>query len=196
VQYYQVNLLKDAGSPGSAGLIEYVKNELVPGLEDGIVSFGVFQGLFGLASNEVYLVLSSENPDFTISDKLIGETCQLIDCTSFIPTVRPTDHSPRTRKGIYVFRWFEVMNKNVAEIAELSKKAWVTFEGGFDTQVQALFAEPDSSNTNHGKMLLITWYRDLSIWQASRQPPVEARENFLRRHQLTLEARPIATRLA
>jgi len=44
-------------------------------------------------------------------------------------------------------------------------------------------------------MLLVTWYQDLSVWEASRQPAPEARENFQRRHQLTLSALPIATTL-
>ena len=198
MQYYQVNLLKDSNSPGAVELIEFLKDEFIPGLEAGITTFGIFHGLFGLASNEVYLVLSSEDPGINIDDRLSNSPYQLIETIPLIPTVRPTEHSPRTQQGIYVFRWFEVMNTNVAEIAELSEKAWVTFEGGFDTQVQALFAEPgftEADSNSRGKMLLITWYRDLSIWQDSRQPPVEARENFLRRHQLTLEARPIATRL-
>ena len=203
MQYYQVNLLKDLNSPGPARLIGYLKDELIPGLEAGVTTFGIFQGLFGLASNEVYLVLSSEDPGFKIADRISNDSCRLIETTPLIPTVRPTEHSPRSQEGIYVFRWFEVINKNVAEIAELSEKAWVTFEGGFDTQVQALFAEQrlaeqgfkEADASSKGKMLLITWYRDLSIWQESRQPPAEARENFLRRHALTLEARPIATRL-
>jgi len=44
-------------------------------------------------------------------------------------------------------------------------------------------------------MLLITWYKNLSAWEESRHPPKDARENFLRRHQLTLNAKPIATML-
>ena len=198
MRYYQVCLLKDAGSPGPLRLIEYVNETLIPGLAASTTRYGVFHGLFGLASNEIYLVLSSDKPGISIKGQWDDQTFELIESIDLMPTVRPTDHSARHKEGIYVFRWFEILNKDVAEIAALSEEAWVTFEGGFDTEVQALFAENDHSETDpnqRGKMLLITWYRDLATWQDSRKPPAEARDNFLRRHQLTLEARPVATRL-
>lgn len=153
--------------------------------------YGVFQGLFGLASNELYLVVSSVT---VISQQDLDSEFQIIESIDLIPTIRPTDHTRRTREGIYVFRWFDVMNKDVEEIAELSAKAWITFEEGFDTEVQCLFAE-QNQESKQGKMLLITWYQNLSVWQESRQPPEDARENFMRRHRLTLQAKPIATRL-
>ncbi len=112
----------------------------------------------------------------------------------FSPTVRPIDHSMRTKSGIYVFRWFDVYNRDVDEIVKLSDEAWVTFEGDFDSEVQGLFAESDRSKEK-GKMLLLTWYRDLRVWETSRKPSNEARERFLKRHQLTIESTPIATRL-
>ena len=192
MQIYQVSLLKDPNHPGLNKLLEYVRGTLIPDLEkDDMLEYGVFQGLFGLASNELYLVMSSQR---SVSQLNIGGEFQVKERIDLVPTIRPTDHTRRTREGIYVFRWFDVMNKDVGEIAELSAKAWLTFEERFDTEVQCLFAEQNRESAQ-GKMLLITWYRDLSVWQQSRQPPTEARENFMRRHQLTLQAKPIATRL-
>ncbi|MCH7741956.1 MAG: hypothetical protein IIB71_04760 [Proteobacteria bacterium] len=192
MQIYQVSLLKDPNNPGLNKLLEYVRGTLIPDLEkDDMLEYGVFQGLFGLASNELYLVMSSQR---SVSQRNIDGEFQVKECIDLVPTIRPTDHTRRTREGIYVFRWFDVMNKDVEEIAELSAKAWLTFEEGFDTEVQCLFAEQNRESAQ-GKMLLITWYQDLSVWQESRQPPTEARENFMRRHQLTLQAKPIATRL-
>ena len=195
MQFYQVNLLKDPNHPGPNQLLEYARGTLIPELEKrGLVAYGVFQGLFGLASNELYLVVSSEVAVTAISQQDLNSGFQITESFAFIPTIRPTDHTRRTREGIYVFRWFDVMNKDVEEIAELSAKAWLTFEEGFDTEVQCLFAE-QSQASKQGKMLLITWYQNLSVWQESRQPPEDARENFMRRHRLTLQAKPIATRL-
>lgn len=195
MHYYQVNLLKDANHPGPSHLIDYVHETLAPAFgKQGVTIFGVFQGLFGLDSNELYLVVSSEMEIRGIAEQVNSAGFQLVESIDLVPTERPTEHSTRKREGIYVFRWFDVLNKNVAEIAALSAKAWVTFEGGFDTQVQGLFAESDRSSTE-GKMLLITWYKDLAVWQESRQPPQEARENFIRRQALTLQAHPVATRL-
>ena len=192
MQFYQVNLLKDPNHPGPNQLLEYLRGTLIRDLEKrGLVVYGVFQGLFGLASNELYLVVSSVT---VISQQDLDSEFQIIESIDLIPTIRPTDHTRRTREGIYVFRWFDVMNKDVEEIAELSAKAWITFEEGFDTEVQCLFAE-QNQESKQGKMLLITWYKNLSVWQESRQPPEDARENFMRRHRLTLQAKPIATRL-
>jgi len=195
MQFYQVSLLKDPNHPGPNKLLEVVRGTLIPDLEKrGLVAYGVFQGLFGLSSNELYLVVSSEFAVTAISQQNLNGEFQIVESINLIPTIRPTDHTRRTREGVYVFRWFDVMNKDIEEIAELSAKAWITFEEGFDTEVQCLFAE-QNRESKQGKMLLITWYQNLSVWQESRQPPEEARENFMRRHQLTLQAKPIATRL-
>lgn len=195
MQFYQVSLLKDPNRPGLNKLVEYLRRTLIPDrLNGGMIEYGVFQGLFGLASNELYLVMSSEFTVTTVSQQNLVGGFQVIESINLVPTTRPTDHTRRTREGIYVFRWFDVLNQDVEEIAELSAKAWVTFEQGFDTEVQCLFAE-QNQDSEQGKMLLITWYQSLSVWQESRQPPLEARENFRRRHQLTLQAKPIATRL-
>jgi hypothetical protein len=195
MHYYQVNRLKDPDHPGPNFLVDYLRETLTPALaEQGLTVFGVFQGLFGLDSNELYLVVNSETEIGSFGDQLSGSSYQLVNSTNLVPTERPTEHSARTQEGIYVFRWFDVLNNNVEEIAALSARAWVTFEGGFDTEVQGLFAEHDRKSAQ-GKMLLITWYKDLNVWQQSRQPPEEARENFLRRQALTLQAHPVATRL-
>lgn len=121
------------------------------------------------------------------------EGMTLVESKTFLPTIRPEVHAECTDPGIYVFRWFEVGAKDVDEIVQLSGDAWPDFEGTFDTRVQGLFVEESPSPE---KMLLITWYQDLSVWEASRYPPASSRDNFLRRHQLTRQARPIATMLS
>ena len=45
-----------------------------------------------------------------------------------------------------MFRWFSIDNKDVDEIARLSETAWQTFESGFDTEVQGLFAEAHAAS--------------------------------------------------
>lgn len=187
---YQVHQLKDNGRPGSARMIQLINGELEKNLSvKGSSLYGIFQPLFGLASNEIYLVTYAQTPTTLVLPPEIQELC----CRDLIPTVRPTADEPRSRPGIYVFRWFSVAADSVDEIARLSSEAWPTFEASFETEVQGLFVDQGDSP---GGMLLITWYKDLSVWEASRQPPEKARENFLRRHQLTLSALPIATMLA
>ena len=198
MHYYQVIRLRDTSHSTAIALIDYVRGTLQQSLKDeGLEIFGTFQGLFGLSSNEVYLVLSSPKTIGDISSLIKKENIQQLESINLVPTVRPTDHRPRDREGIYVFRWFDVLNKDVETIAELSAKAWTSFETDFDTEVQALFAEVDFADnaSAQAKMLLITWYKDLSVWQTSRQPSAEARDNFIKRQALTLKAHPVATRL-
>ncbi len=193
MHHYCLHLLKDPNRADATDLVRFLNGSARPALEkQGASVFGIFHGLFGLASNELYLVANSEDHQPDVTGLFAGFS--LLDSVQLVPTVRPTDHSPRQQPGLYVFRWFSVHTRDIDEIAALSDAAWKTFEGGFDTQVQGLFAEPDRSQ-EQGKMLLLTWYKNLTVWQDSRKPPPEATENFAKRHQLTLEARPVATRL-
>ena len=187
--HYQVHLIKDLERPGAARLVEFAHNDLIGQLPDKVAVYGVFLSLFGLASNEVYLVTCGET---TFTPRLPGGMDRLRS-HDFTPTIRPLDHEPRQEPGIYVFRWFSVNADDVDEIVRLSGEAWPEFEASFDTRVQGLFVE---ATEQPAQMLLITWYRNLAVWEASRHPPVSSRDNFLRRHQLTRQARPIATMLS
>jgi hypothetical protein len=198
---YELLRIKDTNNNSILSMVKTINTQILSAVKaSGYSLYGIFFGLFGLATNEIYLMATREdsNPSLdknTSLSKLIPEhNLDLRESYQLCPTVRPTDHTPRTRDGIYVFRWFNIFNRDVDEIVKLSDEAWVTFEGGFDSEVQGLFAEVDRSQ-EQGWMLLLTWYQDLSVWEASRRPPEEARERFLKRHKLTIEAIPIATRL-
>ena len=157
--------------------------------------WGAFFGLFGLASNELILVTTGDVA--AMDDRLCTIPEVAGSRTLYLqPTVRPTDYEPRTREGLYVFRFFKVRNKDVNEIARLSKTAWETFEDTANYQAipQALFCQQDRSKT-HGRMLLCTWYDGLNSWQTSRNPAPEATANFRARRALTLYTKPFATRL-
>ncbi len=195
---YDVHTLRDTNHSGSLVLIEHCQSTLTQQVTAmGGEVFGVFATLFGLASNEIYLVLMSPDgmPPLSLAEGII-----LVESNRFTPTIRPLIAAPMKVPGVYVFRWFEVNRKNIPEIVSLSNEAWTSFEGGFDTEIQGLFVAVDNDVATERKneatrMLLITWYKDLRVWQASRSPAPEAMENFRKRHALTLSARPIATRL-
>jgi len=157
--------------------------------------WGAFHGLFGVASNEL-IVVSYGDVDHVHDviagmDEVVAANTLLLE-----PTVRPTQYAPRTREGLYVFRFFEVDHKDVDEIAALSFEAWKTFENVDDYQAepQGLFRQQDTTAAT-GRMLLCTWYDGLNSWQASRTPPATARENFRQRHALTKGTLAYATRL-
>lgn len=191
--HYTVTQLKDPGRPNNLQALADLQ-AAAPAMEDqGIRCFGLFAPLFGLASNECYAVTFSDTPRQI--DEIAGKLNLTVLSTHHLtPTARPTAHVAREKPGIYVFRWFRVAPENTDEIVRLSEQAWVTFEGGFDTEVQALLRETAPTG-DVSTMLLITQYDDLSVWEASRQPAPEARENFRARAALTLDATPIATRL-
>jgi hypothetical protein len=191
--YYQVSLIKDHSRQTSAHAAAAVRDHEAALTAQNINLYGIFAGMLGLASNEIYVVTNATHR-YSLQGFLTDAGLELEASHVFMPTVRPIDHSPRTNPGIYVFRWFAVKNADVAEIVELSNAAWTSFEAGFDTQVQGLFAEPERNDV-FGQMLLLTYYSNLSVWEASRDPAPAAKENFKRRNALTLEATPIATRL-
>lgn len=195
--HYQIIHLKDTSAPDTRHLLGFAQHELAPAMSSpgqSISLFGVFMGLFGLATNELYAVVNSPDAIADPGDVIDNHHFVLMNTDNMQPTVRPTQHETRTRPGIYVFRWFSVNHQDVDEIAALSKAAWVSFEDDKHIEVQGLFAQSDRSGPR-GKMLLITQYDDLATWQRSRSPAKEAQDNFRRRHELTLEATPIATRL-
>ena len=188
---YRIYHLKDVDSNSPTELLRDVEALESKIQDEGHRTYGLFHGLFGLATNELYWVLMS---DEALADPVGPSGLNVVDTKVMVPTVRPLTDTARTKPGIYVFRWFKIKNKYVDEIANLSNQAWETFEAGFDTEVQGLFAEADRS-TEDGTMVLNTWYKNLTAWEESRLPDQAARDLFMRRHQLTIEAIPIATRL-
>ncbi|MGH1493804.1 MAG: hypothetical protein ACRBK7_31155 [Acidimicrobiales bacterium] len=157
-----------------------------------------FLGLFGLGSNEMVVVLTG-GPEALLTARRRLAALPGVEITSFClfsPTVRPTESSALTQPGLYVLRFFDVGNGDVEEVARLSSEAWVSFTDADDyrAEPQALFRQVDHRG-DRGKMLLVTWYEGFDSWQTSRAPAPEARDNFLRRRQLTAGTTAYATRL-
>ena len=185
---YQVFELSDNTRPGPPDLIQEIER-VKPEIESrGGQVFGVFGGLLGLPSNNLYLVTFAES-EITLN---LPKQYEIVATTPLKPTIRPVEHKAASKSGVYVFRWFSVATEHVDEIVRLSGDAWPGFESSFNTEVQGLFVEEAKQPD---KMLLITWYENLNVWQESRQPPTHSRENFIRRHQLTRKALPVGTYL-
>ncbi len=160
----------------------------------GIEIWGAFSGLFGIGSNELFLVLRSASGTPSSSLQEVG--FEVVDHHELVPTVRPETFEPLTRDGLYVFRFFDVANDDVEEIARLSNQAWTSFEHSTDysAEAKALFCQTDRSDPD-GAMLLVTWYDGLDSWRASRSSAPEAKENFRRRRELTRRTVAFATQL-
>jgi hypothetical protein len=165
--------------------------------EHGMSPWGIWRGLFGVASNEQLVMLAAEDLHGTDEfSQLLTPSIELVRATTFVPTVRPLDASPCAQPGIYVFRFFTVLATDVAEFIELSQDAWTTFEGAdaYAAAPKGLFREV--ADAEFLDMLLVTWYDSLQSWQTSRQPAAEAKARFIRRHQLTRSTVALATVLA
>ena len=159
--------------------------------------WGAFHGLFGVGSNELIAVTVGDDDAVDASIETARRLdVEQVDALTLKPTARPTSTEPLTREGLYVFRFLDVANADVEEIASLSAEAWRTFESpdAYRAEAQALFCQRDRSEVR-GRMLLLTWYDGLNSWQTSREPPAEAAALFQRRRTLTAGSIAYATRL-
>ncbi|HEY0438339.1 MAG TPA: hypothetical protein VGC92_16980, partial [Phenylobacterium sp.] len=110
-------------------------------------------------------------------------------------TTRPTAAARPRTDGIYVHRWLTVEGGAVDEVVALSNQAWPGFERDFEAQVFGLFladASPEDQRQGARRLLLMTHYRDFSVWEASRRPDPKTSEAFARREALTRVALPRA----
>lgn len=165
--------------------------------QSGITVWGIWEGLFGIASNELIVVaVSNGERDEGAFTAALPDSVRVADSLLLVPTVRPVGAAPCEKAGLYVFRFFEVGNADVDEIARLSNEAWTTFENtaAYQAEPQGLFRQQDLSAAR-GRMLLVTWYDGLESWQTSRRPAPEAMANFMRRRELTFGTEALATRL-
>jgi hypothetical protein len=108
--------------------------------------------------------------------------------TRLSATARPVAGAAPVPGGVYVHNWFHI-DANAAEaFVALSVEAWPDFETRFEARIFGLFlAEASETDLGQGarRLLLMTRYRDLGEWQASRDPTTEAMKTFARRRQLT-----------
>ena len=164
--------------------------------QSGIGAWGVWEGLFGVGSNELIVVGAAAGEQESAAFTSAFSEAQVVDSLLLTPTVRPSETKPCDKAGLYVFRFFDVNHADVDEIAALSFEAWTTFEhaGDYQAEPQGLFAQRDRS-AERGRMLLVTWYDGLNSWQTSRRPAPAAAANFQRRRDLTHGTRALATRL-
>ncbi len=182
---YQLFHLRDLTSSHPQRLLSVLKERT-----GEFKSWGMFPNVFGLGTNEAYWVVEG---DPVVCPIHADDQIELLEQVRLDPTVRPKEYAPRSKPGIYVFRWFEVDEDKVDEVVSISDQAWGSFEGGFDTEIQGLFTLQPKFD-RYG-MVLVTWYRNLTVWQDSREPDPEAKQLFVRRQALLDSARPIATRL-
>ncbi len=163
------------------------------------VTLGRFMGLFGIDNQSLLLLVSlpaGADAAGGLRERLPAGV-ELVDALAMRATVRPPDDRPLTRPGIHVFRFWEgVRDGDCATVAQLSARAWETWErdDAYTSEPMGLFRY-DQPGAPEGRMLLLTWYDNLTSWERSRTPHPEAAANFQRRLALSRSAIAYATRL-
>ena len=146
---------------------------------------GLFAPQLGFASNEaVALVRGSRDAQSAFGSDAIVH----VQKDRLSPTVRPLDGQRLKEGGIYVHRWFAIDGDRLGDFIDLSNRAWSGFEGSYDTEIFGLFAADESERDvrmGARRLLLLTWYRDHGVWEASREQARDAASLFAQRHLLT-----------
>jgi hypothetical protein len=155
-----------------------------------------FTPQLGWAANEGAVLIRADNAEPIL--KAAAGQAAASEHHRLSPTVRPEAGQALKPGGVYVHRWFTVGAGDVGEFVNLSAQAWPKFEGQFETTIFGLFqADRTAADTAAGqvRLLLLTWYRNHGVWEASRDPTTESMQIFARRQQLTRHTRACSTLL-
>ena len=147
----------------------------------------VFSPLLGYASNTVLALFPALEAEAALAVARI-EGAVSVQSTRLSATARPTGDAAPLPGGVYVHNWFHIDADATEAFVDLSVEAWPDFEARFEARIFGLFlAEASEADLGHGarRLLLMTRYRDLGEWQASRDPTTEAMKTFARRRELT-----------
>jgi len=121
--------LRGAGRD-TGNLLEELRERTLPAWSaDGLRCWGVWQGLFGIGSNELLVMAGApgDRPDLDFRRALPADA-EVIDALPLVSTVRPQTIGRLPAEGVYVFRFFDVRLADCDAIVALSREAWETFE--------------------------------------------------------------------
>ncbi len=154
--------------------------------EHGGTLFGVWRGQIGMEANEGIALTAW--PD----EQALAEGATALSrlwaaalesrAERLVATLRPDQPTPPPQDGVYAFRFFSLAEADWPEFADLSGRAWPGFEGGYDAHIHGFFRSLDAAPPD-ARVLLLTRYASLAVWEASRADT--GRAEFQRRHKLT-----------
>ena len=178
---------------GRAAWTEFVnhfRNGVGPKLSGGGAELlGLFSPQLGFASNEAVVLVRRDAAVRELPSALLAaDKATAVKHDRLSPTVRPKDEDHLRNGGIYVHRWFTIDGDRSPDFVDLSNRAWIGFEGSYDTEIFGLFrADPSREDQTEGaaRFLLLTWYKNHAVWEASREQPQDPKSLFAQRHQLT-----------
>ena len=132
--------------------------------------FGCWRSMVGLGlALDEGIALSSwpsavaiGNAPTLASEEIVSSNFHVLEAS-----VRPVEDTPPTYDGVYVFRWFDIDASDWDTFREISNTAWPNMERVFDVNICGFWRHRDVVEPN-AKVLLLTRYADLSVWEASR----------------------------
>ncbi len=177
------------GRAAWAALAAHVREKANKAIADaGGELLGLFSPQLGFASNEATVLTRWPSGIQKVPGAFDLPEVVKSAAEALTPTVRPKNGQTLRTGGIYVHRWFTIDKERTADFIELSNRAWGNFEGSYDTEIFGLFtAELNEADRTASpqRLLLLTWYRDHSVWEASREQAQDAKSLFAQRHLLT-----------
>lgn len=139
-------------------------------IDNGGTLFGCWRSMVGLGLARDEGIALAAWPDETAAraagtprfEGLVSSDSHFMEAT-----VRPTDGTPPAYEGVYVFRWFDIDASDWAAFRDISDAAWPNMEEVFDVNICGFWRSLDVA-APASKVLLLTRYADLSVWEASR----------------------------
>lgn len=152
-----------------------------------VAPVAVFSPLLGYPSNTVLALFPALEGDAAVAvTRAHGVESALR--TRLVATARPTEGAVPKAGGVYVHNWFNIDAGSAHDFVALSQEAWPDFEARFAARIYGLFLAEESDidrSQDARRLLLMTRYADLGVWQESRDPTTEAMQIFARRRELT-----------
>jgi heme-degrading monooxygenase HmoA len=149
--------------------------------------FGVWRGQIGLEANEGIAMTAWADEEALAAGAralapVFGRALES-RAERRVATLRPEQPTPAPpRNGVYAFRFFSLADADWPEFADLSGRAWPGFESSYDARICGFFRSLDVPPPD-ARVLLLTRYASLAVWEASRADT--GRAEFQRRHKLT-----------
>lgn len=160
--------------------------------EQGAVVVGMWTGAAGIGWWDDETVVLAGWPQGWIgrrSGSMVSE--QGVHVERLHATVRPMHIAPLAPGGLFAHRWFEFSSADWDEFLDLSQGAWPAFEAAYESTIEGFFRSDDVDEPD-GRVLLITRYPSLAVWEESRGAMrsssgdvAESGRRFLRRRELT-----------
>ena len=130
--------------------------------------YGCWQSLVGLGlSRDEGIALTSWTDEPTARSPAGADGIEITERCVLQATVRPTTDAAPTMSGIYVFRWFHLAAADWPGFRDISQQAWPNMEQVFEAAIQGFWLSLDTPKPQ-ARVLLLTQYADLSVWEASR----------------------------